>query len=70
MLNAYILLYQYFDNEEIKLLDQITQLQDRVLYRNGRKLSAEESQELTYAKIKLDFVRKIGSELLRVFQDL
>lgn len=70
MLSSFILIYQYFDNQEVKLMDQINMIQARVLYRDGRHFTTEELQELLYLKIKLDFVRKIGSELLQMFQSL
>lgn len=70
MINTYILLYQYFDNQEILLVNQIDKIQERVLYRDSRQFTTEESQELLFAKIKLEMVRKIGSELLQMFQSL
>ena len=70
MLNAYILLYQYFDLQEIKLVNEIETLQERVLYRDPREFTEEETQQLLYAKIKLNFVRKIASELLQMFYTL
>ena len=69
-LNAYITLYQYFDAQETILIERIEQLQTAAIYRRERKLTAEEAQELAYCKIKLEFLRKIGSELLQLFQHL
>lgn len=70
MLSSYIILYQYFDAQEMKLLDQINGLQERCLYRKERNFTYEEAQELTYLKIKLEFCRKIESELLQLFYHL
>lgn len=70
MLIAYILLYQYFDLQEIKLVNEIETLQERVLYRDPREFTEEETQQLLYSKIKLNFVRKIASELLQMFYTL
>lgn len=69
-LNVYITLYQYFDAQERVLTDRIEKLQYRILYRNDRKISLDDLQELTYLKIKLDFCRKIDTELLKLFQHM
>ena len=70
MLSVYIVLYQYFDHQESLLLYQIEQLQEKVIYQQERKITAEESQQLTYLKIKLDFCRKIESEVLQILNRL
>lgn len=66
MISNFVLLYQYFDNEEIKLLNKITDLQERVIYRDGRNFSDSEVIELAFLKVKLDFLRKIGSDILKI----
>ena len=66
MLNNFVLMYQYFDNQEIKLLNQITSLQDRVLYRDARNFTIEEAHELAFLKVKLDFLRQIGADVLKI----
>lgn len=70
MLSVYITLYQYFDAQESKLLNQIEQLQERCIYRKERKFTVDEIQQLAYLKIKLDFCRKIEKELLQIFYTL
>ena len=67
VINAYIILYQYFDSLEISLSDQIDSLQKRVLYREYRKILVEEIHDLELLKVKLDFVQKIEKELLKLF---
>lgn len=66
MLQSYVLIYQYFDAQEQKLVDQIEQLQTRVLYRDGRQFDEAEVSELRAAKIKLDFCRFIMRDVLRI----
>lgn len=70
MLSPYILLYQYFENQELKLEQQILTIQDRVLYSKERNLSVDDINTIYRLKIKLDYVRKIGSELLKMFQSM
>ena len=66
MLDNFVMLYQYFDNQEIKLLDKITSLQDRVLYRDARNFTIEEAHELAFLKVKLDFLHQICADVLKV----
>lgn len=69
MLNSYILLYQFFELEEIKLVESIEQIQSRVLYSDLRQLTVEETNDLYVLKIKLDFIRMISAKILKLFMD-
>lgn len=69
MLSYYIILYQYFDSLEISLSEQIDNLQKRVIYRDDRNISFEEIHSLELLKVKLDFVRMIEREVLKLFME-
>lgn len=67
MKNDFALIYQYFDNAEIKLEEQIEKIQDRCLYRSGRELDYSEAQEIAYLKLKLDQLNSIEKDILKMF---
>lgn len=70
MISSYVLLYQFFENEEIKIVQQIENLQTRTLYRDCRKFTTEETHELYVLKIQLDLVRNLAKKILGLFYEM
>lgn len=63
MIQLYVIVYQYLDSEETKLKYRLAQLDDL------RVKTIEDLQEIVYTKVKLQYLQKIGSDLLQLMKD-
>lgn len=65
-LSAYVLMYQYFDNLESELNNRLQVLKNDYFGNNPLRWNSDDLKEIYEIQIKLDFLRKISNNILKV----
>lgn len=68
MFSPYVLIYQYFDAEEVRLYNQISYLRERICRSDPRHVPESDYEELIQLRSKLDYVRKICDDVLNLLK--